>query len=292
MKERKGIILAGGSGSRLYPVSHSISKQILPIYDKPMIYYPLSTLMLAGIRDILIITTPRDALAFSNLLGTGEQWGINIQYEIQPSPDGIAQAFIIGKDFLDDCPCTLILGDNIFYGHDLTALLSNANARHDRASVFAYHVNDPERYGVVEFDGSMKVISIEEKPAQPKSNYALTGLYYYDKNVADIAAEMHPSSRGELEITDINIAYLSMGKLDVEVMGRGYAWLDTGTHESLHDASGFISTLQKRQGSMISCPEEIAFLNKWITKENLHKYASQLSKNQYGQYLLNLIKEK
>lgn len=292
MKERKGIILAGGSGSRLYPVSHSISKQILPIYDKPMIYYPLSTLMLAGIRDILIITTPRDSLAFNNLLGTGEQWGINIQYEIQPSPDGIAQAFIIGKDFLDDCPCTLILGDNIFYGHDLTALLSNANARHDRASVFAYHVNDPERYGVVEFDGSMKVISIEEKPAQPKSNYALTGLYYYDKNVADIAAEIQPSSRGELEITDINIAYLSMGKLDVEVMGRGYAWLDTGTHESLHDASGFISTLQKRQGSMISCPEEIAFLNKWITKENLHKYASQLSKNQYGQYLLNLIKEK
>jgi len=292
MKERKGIILAGGSGSRLYPVSHSISKQILPIYDKPMIYYPLSTLMLAGIRDILIITTPRDSLAFNNLLGTGEQWGINIQYEIQPSPEGIAQAFIIGKDFLDDCPCTLILGDNIFYGHDLTALLVNANARHDRASVFAYHVNDPERYGVVEFDGSMKVISIEEKPAQPKSNYALTGLYYYDKNVAEIAAEIQPSSRGELEITDINIAYLSMGILDVEVMGRGYAWLDTGTHESLHDASGFISTLQKRQGSMISCPEEIAFLNKWITKENLHKYASQLSKNQYGQYLLNLIKEK
>lgn len=292
MKERKGIILAGGSGSRLYPVSHSISKQILPIYDKPMIYYPLSTLMLAGIRNILIITTPRDSAAFENLLGTGEQWGIDIKYEIQPSPDGIAQAFIIGKKYLEGHPCALILGDNIFYGHNLTSLLENANARLNSASVFAYHVNDPERYGVVEFDDEFKVVSIEEKPAIPKSNFALTGLYFYDKSVVDIATEIQPSSRGELEITDVNNTYLSMGKLDVEVMGRGYAWLDTGTHESLHDASGFISTLQKRQGTMISCPEEIAFLNKWITKESLYNYASQLSKNQYGQYLLNLIKEK
>jgi glucose-1-phosphate thymidylyltransferase len=292
MKERKGIILAGGSGSRLYPVSHSISKQILPIYDKPMIYYPLSTLMLAGIRNILIITTPRDSSAFENLLGSGEQWGIDIKYEIQPSPDGIAQAFIIGKNYLDGHPCALILGDNIFYGHNLTSLLENANARWNSASVFAYRVNDPDRYGVVEFDDSSKVVSIEEKPSIPKSNFALTGLYFYDKSVVDIATEIQPSARGELEITDVNNIYLSKGKLDVEVMGRGYAWLDTGTHESLHEASGFISTLQKRQGTMISCPEEIAFLNKWITKEKLFDYASQLSKNQYGQYLLSLIKEK
>jgi glucose-1-phosphate thymidylyltransferase len=292
MKNRKGIILAGGSGSRLYPVTQSISKQILPVFDKPMIYYPLCTLMLAGIKDILIITTPRDSSAFRELLGSGERWGVNLSYEIQKSPDGIAQAFIIGKDFIDNHPCALILGDNIFYGHDLPLLLQNADLKRDLASVFAYHVNDPDRYGVVEFNSNNKAISIEEKPKNPKSNYALTGLYFYDNQVCDIASTIKPSSRGELEITDVNKIYLSMKKLDVEIMGRGFAWLDTGTHESLYDASGFISTLQKRQGTMICCPEEIAYLNDWITKDSLIQCATELSKNQYGKYLFNLIKEK
>jgi glucose-1-phosphate thymidylyltransferase len=292
MKNRKGIILAGGSGSRLYPVTQSISKQILPVFDKPMIYYPLCTLMLAGIKEILIITTPRDSIAFKELLGSGERWGVNLSYEIQKSPDGIAQAFIIGKDFIDNHPCALILGDNIFYGHDLPLLLQNADLKRDLASVFSYHVNDPERYGVVEFNSNNKAISIEEKPKNPKSNYALTGLYFYDNQVCDIASTIKPSSRGELEITDVNKIYLSMKKLDVEIMGRGYAWLDTGTHESLYDASGFISTLQKRQGTMICCPEEIAYLNNWISKDSLIKCAAELSKNQYGEYLFNLIKEK
>ncbi|MDC0891139.1 glucose-1-phosphate thymidylyltransferase RfbA [Gammaproteobacteria bacterium] len=292
MKNRKGIILAGGSGSRLYPITQSISKQILPVFDKPMIYYPLCTLMLAGIKDILIITTPRDSSAFRELLGSGERWGVNLSYEIQKSPDGIAQAFIIGKDFIDNHPCALILGDNIFYGHDLPLLLQNADLKRDLASVFAYHVNDPDRYGVVEFNSNNKAISIEEKPKNPKSNYALTGLYFYDNQVCDIASTIKPSSRGELEITDVNKIYLSMKKLDVEIMGRGFAWLDTGTHESLYDASGFISTLQKRQGTMICCPEEIAYLNDWITKDSLIQCATELSKNQYGRYLFNLIKEK
>lgn len=292
MKRRKGIILAGGSGSRLYPVTQSISKQIVPIFDKPMIYYPICTLMLAGIQDILIITTERDSPSFKELLGSGERWGLNFTYEIQKSPDGIAQAFMIGRNFINNNPCALILGDNIFYGHDLPILLKNADSKKDLASIFAYHVNDPERYGVVEFDANNKAISIEEKPSQPKSRYALTGLYFYDNQVCDIASTIKPSSRGELEITDVNKIYLSMNKLDVEIMGRGYAWLDTGTHESLHDASGFIATLQKRQGTMICCPEEIAFINQWITKESLFEYAEGLSKNQYGKYLLDLIREK
>jgi glucose-1-phosphate thymidylyltransferase len=292
MKRRKGIILAGGSGSRLYPVTQSISKQIVPIFDKPMIYYPICTLMLAGIQDILIITTERDSPSFKELLGSGERWGLNFTYEIQKSPDGIAQAFMIGRNFINNNPCALILGDNIFYGHDLPILLKNADSKKDLASIFAYHVNDPERYGVVEFDANNKAISIEEKPSQPKSRYALTGLYFYDNQVCDIASTIKPSSRGELEITDVNKIYLSMNKLDVEIMGRGYAWLDTGTHESLHDASGFIATLQKRQGTMICCPEEIAFINQWITKESLFEYAEGLSKNQYGKYLLDLIRDK
>ncbi len=292
MTKRKGIILAGGSGSRLYPVTQSISKQMLPVFDKPMIYYPLCTLMLAGIRDILIITTERDSLAFRDLLGCGKRWGLNLSYEIQKSPDGIAQAFIIGRNFINNEPSALILGDNIFYGHDLPHILKTADQKKESASVFAYHVNDPERYGVVEFNSKKNALSIEEKPNKPKSNYAVTGLYFYDKEVCDIANSISPSKRGELEITDINKIYLSMNKLDVEIMGRGFAWLDTGTHESLYEASGFISTLQKRQGTMISCPEEIAYFNQWISEEKIIKYAKDFSKNQYGKYLLNLIGKK
>jgi glucose-1-phosphate thymidylyltransferase len=288
---RKGIILAGGSGARLYPVTQAVSKQLMPVYDKPMVYYPLTTLMLAGIRDILLISTPHDIPHFTELLGDGSQWGLNIQYCVQPSPDGLAQAFTLGKDFVGTSPSALVLGDNIFYGHELVEQLSNANNRTTGATVFAYHVTDPERYGVVEFDKDYKAISIEEKPLKPRSNYAVTGLYFYDNQVCDIAASIKPSARGELEITDINRAYLKQNILTVEIMGRGYAWLDTGTHDSLLDAAGFIATLQKRQGLMVACPEEIAYRQGWISAEAVQKVADLLKKNSYGQYLNKILIE-
>jgi glucose-1-phosphate thymidylyltransferase len=289
---RKGMILAGGSGTRLYPVTQSISKQLLPVYDKPMIYYPLSVLMLAGIQDILIISTPQDIPHFQVLLKDGAEWGLNIQYCIQPSPDGLAQAFILGKNFIGQDLSALILGDNIFYGHDLNDLLSNAMQKEDGASIFAYHVQDPERYGVVEFNQINKVISLEEKPKNPKSNYAVTGLYFYDKDVVNMAETLKPSARGELEITDLNRLYLEQQKLHVEIMGRGYAWLDTGTHESLLNASQFIATIENRQGLKVACPEEISFNQGWIDGPQLEKLAAPLLKNQYGQYLHQVLKAK
>ncbi|QXI34967.1 glucose-1-phosphate thymidylyltransferase RfbA [Pseudomonas promysalinigenes] len=289
---RKGIILAGGSGTRLHPATLSVSKQLLPVYDKPMIYYPLGTLLLAGIRDILIISTPQDTPRFEQLLGDGSQWGINLTYAVQPSPDGLAQAFTIGADFIGDNPSALVLGDNIFYGHDFQSLLLNADKRGSGASVFAYHVHDPERYGVAEFDSNGRVLSLEEKPTSPKSSYAVTGLYFYDNQVVDLARNLKPSARGELEITDLNNLYLQQEQLHVEIMGRGYAWLDTGTHDSLLDASQYIATMERRQGLKVACPEEICFRAGWINAEQLERLAQPLLKNGYGQYLRNLLNEK
>lgn len=288
---RKGIILAGGSGTRLYPVTQTISKQLLPVYDKPMIYYPLTTLMLGGMRDILIISTPEDTPRFELLLGDGSQWGVNFKYKVQPSPDGLAQAFLLGEEFIGKDPSTLILGDNIFYGHDMQELLKSANQQETGATVFAYHVHDPERYGVAEFDGNKQVISLEEKPTKPKSNFAVTGLYFYDQQVVDLAKSLKPSSRGELEITDINKLYLAQKTLSVEIMERGYAWLDTGTHDSLLDAGQFISTIENRQGLKVACPEEVAYRQGWISASRLEDLAKQLHNNQYSQYLMKVLSE-
>jgi glucose-1-phosphate thymidylyltransferase len=291
MTNRKGIVLAGGSGTRMHPATLAVSKQLLPVYDKPMVYYPLATLMLAGIRDILVISTPHDTPRFESLLGDGSAWGIALRYCVQPSPDGLAQAFVLGRGFIGDSPSALVLGDNIFYGHEILRLLQRADERDHGATVFAYHVTDPERYGVVEFDGDRRAISIEEKPVTPKSSYAVTGLYFYDTQVSDIAASLKPSARGELEITDVNAAYLRSGALNVEIMGRGYAWLDTGTHDSLLEVGQFIATLEKRQGLKVACLEEIAFRNRWISAEDVERRARPLLKNEYGRYLMKVISE-